>query len=228
MIPEDVNPFELLVGDVRDSIGELLPRPAVSHLIDTDVITPTREIFIGEEISEDFGGWFTKVFRYLLLLNHDPITVWLNTPGGDEESSLVFHDLVITSPAKVTIVGTGSICSAGVLMLACGHHRFVTENCVLMSHESRSSGESSLRHSEAKERRKWEDWMHSRWFELMGRCTSPHNPERDAAFWKRKTEGKAEYWLLGAQAIIADGIADATYDPEALPFTHLISRGEGS
>lgn len=206
-----------LLDEMEERIARNVPRPYLSHLLDLEVSEGTREIFVTDDIEDDFGRWFTMVFRRLLALSSKPITVWLNTPGGDEEGMLVFYDLVTTSPAPVTIVATGSVCSAGVLMLACGHNRLVTENCTLMSHESRGLGGPDLRHSESKERRKWEDWLHEQWFELMGRCCTRTRPESDAKFWKRVTEKKAEYWLLGGQQIIDAGIADAIYDPDQLP-----------
>ncbi len=215
---EDESPLDEFGDDIEARLVRNLPRPALAHLLDLDVYETTREIFITSDINDDFGGWFTKVFRRLLILDPEaPITVWLDTPGGDEQGMLVFYDLVTTSPAPVTIVGSGSICSAGVLMLACGQTRLVTENCTLMSHESRGLGGPDLRHSEAKDRRKWEDWLHERWFELMGRCTAPHKPEIDAAFWKRVTNRKAEFWLLEGSQIIDHGIADWLYSYDRLP-----------
>lgn len=215
--PQDVEPEDLL-DEIEGRVQRNLPRPELAHFLDMDVRVETREIFIQDEIDGDFGGWFTKVYRYFLALDPKaPITVWLNTEGGDEEGMLVFYDLVTTSPAKVTIVAAGSVSSAGVLMLACGHNRLVTENCTLMSHESQGGEGGGLRHSAAKERRKYEDWMHDRWFELMARCCTRNNPESDKAFWKRVTERKAEFWRFGAQEIIDTGIADAFYEYKLLP-----------
>lgn len=214
---EEESPFDELLEEFEDRVGRLLSSSETSELDRSEVSLETREIFVVGDIDDNFGSWFTKMFRLLQMKSDEPITIWLNTPGGDEEGMLVFFDLVTTSKAPVTIVGSGSICSAGVLMLACGHHRLVTENCTLMSHESRGLGGPDLRHSEAKDRRKWEDWLHERWFELMARCTEPHNVACDVKFWKRMTEKKAEYWLLGGQDIINHGIADELYTPDKLP-----------
>ncbi len=213
--------LDVMLDGMEERLVRSLPRPYMAHIIDMGISERTREIFVIEDIDDEFAGWFTKVFRRFQVQSEEPITIWLNTPGGDEEGMLVFYDLVTTSKVPITIVGSGSICSAGVLMLACGHKRLVTENCTLMSHESRGLGGPDLRHSEAKERRKWEDWLHDRWFELMARCTEPHTQDRDrvcdAKFWKQVTERKAEYWLLGGQAMIDHGLADAIYDPKMLP-----------
>lgn len=206
--------IEELAEELEEHLLKSSPQPEFVHVLNNDVNPNTREIFVDGEIEEDFGNWFTKVHRYLVSKSKDPIVVWLNTPGGSVEAMLAFYDLVKTSPVEIYTIGVGSVCSAGVLMLACGNKRMVTENCVLMTHEHRGLSDLDLRHSEAKERRKYEDWLHSHWFKLMGRCTEP---KRDATFWKRKTEGKAEYWLLGAEDIITDGLADEVYSADKLP-----------
>ena len=167
-----------------------------------------REIYLFGEIDGDTGNAFMMIFRHLLNKSHNPITIWLSTPGGDLEVAFMFYDMITTSPAPITIIGTGSCCSAGVLMLACGDKRFVTDNCVVMNHES-TFDNADLKYSEAKDRRKWEDWTSDRFSNLLGRCTSRTKPDKDGTYWKKVTERKAEYWVLGGEAIIMEGLADS-------------------
>lgn len=169
-----------------------------------------RTIWVEGEIEADFGCWFQTVMFELERLDKDaPVTIWLCTPGGDVTSSYQFYDMVRAAPFKVTIIGHGEICSAGVIMLACGHERLVMETCALMAHEYRgSTTDADTRYSEAKDRRQYEDWLSDNWFEAMARHT-----KWDAATWRKKQEKKAEIWLLGAQAIIDVGIADGVYNP---------------
>ncbi len=167
-----------------------------------------RTIWVEGEIESEFGTWFQGVMWEMERLSQTaPVTIWLCTPGGDVTSSYQFYDFVRSAPFDVTIIGHGEVASAGVLMLACGHRRFATENCVVMAHEYRGS-QGELKASEARDRRDFEDWMTDSWFELMARHT-----KHDAEFWKKKQTKKAEFWLLGAKAIIDIGIADAVYDP---------------
>lgn len=171
----------------------------------------TRTVFVEGEIGDGYGSEFEQIMWWLERGgNHDPITIWLSTPGGDVQSMYQFYDAVVGSPCQVTTIGHGEVVSAGVLMLVCGDRRYVRENCVLMSHESGGfgAGEDGLRYSEAKDRRKWEDWVTSRWNELMARHT-PH----DAAYWKSVTSRRAELWKLGAAEIIEQGLADGVWDP---------------
>jgi ATP-dependent protease ClpP protease subunit len=201
----------------EESQVKLEQAPALSHVIELEVSERTREIFIGDEIDEDFASWFPKVMRRLESISHEPITIWLNTPGGDLDSMFVFHDLVTKSPCAITIVGIGTVCSAGCLMLACGGthggKRLVTESCTFMWHESRDAGVADLTESEKIARREYDDWQSNYWRDLMAR----HVKGKSTKFWFNITNKTREHWLLGGQAIIDAGIADALYSYDLLP-----------
>jgi ATP-dependent protease ClpP protease subunit len=168
----------------------------------------TRTIWIDGEIDTEFGTWFRKMVWTLEQASHDPITVWLNTPGGDVPSMFAFYDAVVATPCEVTIIGCGEVISAGVLMLVCGDRRLVTENCVLMSHQGADFESGGLNYKEMLERKKYWDWTMTQWNYLMAR----HTPY-DAQYWKAITSKKAEFWLLGGRAIKDHGLADDLYEP---------------
>lgn len=180
----------------------------------------SREIFVDGVIDEDFGGWFNEVHRYLTQpygltapplitdCSEEPITVWLNTGGGDVQSMFMFYDIVKASPVDITVRGYGNVCSAGVLMLACAHKRQVSKNCVMMIHQYSVDDMAGGRYQEMKDRRKWADWTHNRMIELYAECTPP---QFDARYWKGIFERKDEYWLLGGQAIVDSGLADEVW-----------------
>ena len=170
-----------------------------------------RRIFLTGEIEEDTGGWFATVMSLMADpdpsdTNPFPVELYLNTPGGDVTSMFAIHDAIRTSARPIHVYASGQVVSAGVLLLACGHRRFVSESCALMSHEATVGGEEELGFGAAKDRRGYEDWCHTHWCELMARYTP-----QEAAWWKRKTERKAEYWLLGGAAIVEAGLADEVW-----------------
>ncbi len=168
-----------------------------------------RTIWLAD-IETETGDWFRMVMWWMERQDPTkPIFVWINSPGGSVASMYQIHDCIVGSPCKVVTIGHGEIVSAAVLIFVAGHERLVTESCVFMSHEGADmGGGGGLRHSEAKDRRKYEDWLMSHWNVLMARRT-PY----DAAHWKAITTRKAEFWLLGGHAIIEYGIADAIHDP---------------
>lgn len=181
----------------------LMIAPELAHIYNLRVNVKNRYIYMSE-IEEDTDEELSMVLDYFAHTGMDEVTIRLNSPGGDVKSMFAIHDLIRTSPRDICVYGYGEICSAAVLILACAPRRVVSESCVLMSHES-TVGESELGLRAAKERRKWEDWTHTWWCDLMARYTPDG---QDAAWWRKKTEKTAEYWLLGGKAIVEAGLAD--------------------
>lgn len=173
--------------------------PEIAHVVNLGIDWKRRVIHLAGEIAPDSGEWFWTVLEHM---GKERVEVHLNTPGGDVDSMFAIHDAVVRH-GNVTIIGYGQICSAGVLILACGKDRLVTESTILMSHESTSGG-GELGYRAAKDRRKVDDWQHVYWCELMARYTP-----QDAKWWRSKTEKTAEYWLLGGKEIVAEGLADS-------------------
>jgi len=172
--------------------------PKIAHIINLGIDWDRRVIHLTGEIESDTGHWFWTVVERL---GKDPIEVHLSTPGGDVDSMYSIHD-AIRRHGNITVIAYGQCCSAGVLILACAHKRIVTESLIWMSHESTSST-TDLGYRASKDRRKVDDWQHEYWAELMSRYTP-----QDAAWWKRKTERQAEYWLLGGNDVVNAGCAD--------------------
>ncbi len=191
---------------LEDDINTLpcVPAPILTHIRNLEVNLATRELFVSEEITESFGDWFTVTLRYLESLNVEPVTIWINTPGGDVQSMFTFHDLVQASPCKITTIGTGQVCSAGVLMLACGNKRLVTESTILMSHRGEDAITGSLEAMEAQ--MKVVKWAEKHWAELMARYTP-----QDEKYWFQLGKKNAEWWVTGGHAIVEEGIADGIY-----------------
>lgn len=188
--------------------------PELTHIQEMNVNVKTREIFVDGDIEEDFGPWFTVALRYLESkcwstegFTAKPITIWLNTPGGDINSMFTFHDLVRASKCDITIIGTGQVCSAGVLMLACGDIRKVTESCVLMSHRSEGTHEGNLEQLEALA--KVARWQEEHWAKLMARYTPEEvdGKTRDWKYWFNQGKKTTQWWLTGGEAIVHEGLA---------------------
>lgn len=199
---------DFIGGDsTRTHIAVSETRPEHSLRLNYDIAA--RTIWVTGEIEDDFGSWFQRVVWTMEQDSHEPITVWLNTPGGSVPSMFTFYDCVISTPCTVKIIGHGEVISAGVLMLACGDERYVTENCVWMSHQGADFESGGLNYKEMLARKGYWDWTMNRWNVLMARHSN-----RDAGYWKRITLSKAELWLLGGAAIIAEGLADGIYDPD--------------
>lgn len=177
---------------------KLAPAPRLAHISELGIDEATATIYLDGEIDETTGPWFWLAVDQL---GASPVHVELNTPGGDVDSMFAIHD-AIRRHGNVHVTAYGQVCSAGVLILACAQHRAVTESCILMSHEP-TLGTDELGYRASRDRMKAHEWQHRWWCELMARYTP-----QDAEWWQRKTERKAEYWLLGGAAIVGAGLAD--------------------
>lgn len=191
----------LLSDDEKDL--DVLPAPGLTHVHNLSVMPRWREIHLTGEIEDDTGAWFLRCVRWFEARDPDqPIRVVLSTPGGDIGSMFLIHDTIRSTPCAIEILAMGEVCSAGVLILACGDRRIVTESTCLMSHES-TGGEGELGFRASRDRQKFREWQHEYWAELMGRYTP-----QDGSWWRTKTERQAEYWLLGGAEIVDAGLAD--------------------
>ena len=75
----------------------------------------SRSIIISEEISEELAQ---SVYAQLIILNQrsqtDPVTVYINSPGGDADSGFGIYDMLKFIQAPVRTVVSGLCASAAV------------------------------------------------------------------------------------------------------------------
>lgn len=64
----------------------------------------------------------------------EPITIYINSPGGDVYSSLMIVDVIRTSPVPVIGVVSGMAGSGALLLLEACHHRLIMPNSLLFWH----------------------------------------------------------------------------------------------
>lgn len=114
---------------------------------------------IGAAEEDEYAGYLVEHLHFLNSLNHDPIQLILNSPGGTDDILLYLYDAITTSPSEVTTIGSGMVCSAASLVLACGDHRYATENCKMMTHKGsvEISGDDDEIHSQAELQKKLTD-----------------------------------------------------------------------
>ncbi len=176
----------------------LIPAPRLSHNLSLGLDWATHTYYMHGAIEDSDGESFWQVSDQW---KDHQIKLHLSTPGGDVDAMFSIHD-AIRRHGNVEVTAYGQVCSAGVLILACGQRRRVAESLILMSHESVAS-QGELGYRAAKDRRKADDFQHVYWAELMARYTP-----QDADWWRRKTERQAEFWLLGGKDIVEAGLAD--------------------
>ncbi len=91
-----------------------------------------------------FGGFDQKMAQnisaqllYLDHLNHDPIKIFVNSPGGHVESGDAIHDLIQFVDSPVAIIGTGWVASIAthVFLSVPKERRFCLPNTRFLIHQ---------------------------------------------------------------------------------------------
>jgi ATP-dependent Clp protease protease subunit len=112
---------------------------------DYGIHVPTRTIILdtgvmGEEDEDDSVGVgmamrFIKNFHILRCISPtQPITVLMNTVGGNEDQGMVIYDLIKSFEGEVTIEVVGSAMSMGCIILQAADHRIVHKHSRVMFH----------------------------------------------------------------------------------------------
>lgn len=99
-----------------------------------------RIIMINDEITDSLAGIVTAELLYLDSLNHEPIYIYINTPGGSVNAGLSIIDMMnyITSPVSTIVTGTAA--SMGSVIFASGEKgmRYMQPHSRIMLHQASS------------------------------------------------------------------------------------------
>lgn len=69
-----------------------------------------------------------------LTLTKEPITILLNSMGGDVSQGFAIHELIKHCPNPVIVHAIGEVMSIAPIILQAGHHRIMTPLCRFMIH----------------------------------------------------------------------------------------------
>lgn len=94
-----------------------------------------RCININGEITDELAVDFTDKILELNLESNEPITVLINSPGGEINSGLLMYDAIVDSIAPVRMICRGKAYSMGAVLLACAGKRYMLPNSELMLHQ---------------------------------------------------------------------------------------------
>jgi len=171
---------------------------------------------IGGEEDDEYTGYIIEHIHFLNSLNHDPIQLILNSPGGTDDTLLYLYDAITTSQSEVITIGSGMVCSAASLVLACGDKRYATENCKMMTHKGQVviSGDDDEIHSQSELQTKLTDL----YWKLLARHST-----KTADQWYSKSKDEGQLWL-NAEEMLKWGVIDGIIKPTRRDFTPLPTR----
>ena len=129
-------------------MDELLRRSI--NINDRDIMLTTdeiayknREIYIVGEINAEKAKYVNSVLRDLARMSKDPITLYIESPGGSTSAALSIYDTAKSLDIIIKTVASGTVASAASFLLACAgtrDYRCSFENTEILIHQPWCSG----------------------------------------------------------------------------------------
>ncbi len=96
-----------------------------------------RRLFINGEIDGDLANDFLSEFLYLEQESDNPVTIYINSPGGEVNAGLMIYDIIQESKLKINVVCTGIAASMAAILVAGGQkgRRYILPHSKMMIHE---------------------------------------------------------------------------------------------
>ena len=96
-----------------------------------------RIIFLSGEINDETANTIVSELLYLDSINHDDISLYINSPGGSITSGMAIMDTMNFIKSEVKTICIGMAASMGAFLLSCGEKgkRFILPNAEVMIHQ---------------------------------------------------------------------------------------------
>lgn len=101
-----------------------------------------RRIFIHGEINEHTANDFLSQMLYLEQESDEPISIYINSPGGSVNAGLVIYDCIQASEVEINMICAGTAASMAAIIFAGGQkgHRYILPHSKVMIHEPLLAG----------------------------------------------------------------------------------------
>ncbi len=96
-----------------------------------------RIIILSGEIDDNLSNIVVAELLYLDSLNHEPINIYINSPGGSITSGIAIYDTMNFIESKVSTLCIGMAASMAAFLLSCGEKgmRYALPNSEVMIHQ---------------------------------------------------------------------------------------------
>ena len=171
-----------------------------------DLLSLKRVIWIDEMVDKQVAVNVVNKMLYMDLDNHKPITLLIDSPGGDIQEGLMIYDVMKIVKSPVQTIAIGDAASMGAVLLAAGEkgRRFVFPSARVMIHEPLLSQINGKNVSEVIEIGETMRNVKSKINQILSRCTGKSIEEID-------TDTKKDCFFDAKEAVeygLADGIMD--------------------
>ena len=170
-----------------------------------------RTVLIFGGIDQKLAERVATQLLYLDHINHDPIKLIINSPGGHVESGDTIHDLIQFIASPVAVIGTGWVASAGthIFLGAPKERRFCLPNTRFLIHQPSggAGGKASDIAIQAQEIIKMRQRLGRIISERTGQPLERVMKDIDRDYWMSIDEAK-DYGILGT---VANSMADIKF-----------------
>lgn len=96
-----------------------------------------RKIFLTGEINSQTANTFLAQLLYLEAEPEKPVTIYINSPGGEVNAGLMIYDAIAGSSLEIHMICTGMAASMAAIILCGGQkgRRFILPHSKVMIHE---------------------------------------------------------------------------------------------
>ena len=174
-------------------------RPAASGLLMSKFLE-ARTVLIFGGIDQKLAQTVSAQLLYLDHVSHDPIKIFVNSPGGHVESGDTIHDLIEFISSPVAVIGTGWVASAGthIFLGAPKERRFCLPNTRFLIHQPSggAGGRATGIAIQAKEIIKMRERLAQVIAAKTGQKVERVREDIERDYWMTTDEAK-EYGILG-------------------------------
>lgn len=159
--------------------------------------------FINGDINEESVGKAIRWVVYENLKSEEPLTLYINSDGGNLPDAFALIDVMRVSKAPIRTIAIGSICSSAFLIFAAGTKglRLVGQNTISMCHQFTDS--PTGKYHDLKTKLKENERINHLMVRLLTDCSNLS--EREV---KTKLLPPSDVWL-SAEELVELGIADS-------------------
>jgi ATP-dependent Clp protease protease subunit len=176
-------------------------RDAVEMFFDHGLHIPSRTIDLvheSAEIDRSTVSRFLRQFHTLTHISKDPIHIFINSPGGQDEHCYAIYDLIDSSDTHITIEVIGEACSSGSIILQAADHRVMHKHAYLMLHNGEHSPTGNavdVERAVINEKR-----LRTYMYEIYAKRSG-----KPVAYFRRKC---TQDWFLSAAEALAENLID--------------------
>lgn len=96
-----------------------------------------RKVFLTGDIDSDMANSFLSQLLYLESESSEPVTIYINSHGGEVNAGLMIYDAIQGSKLEINMICTGIAASMAAILLAGGRKgkRYILKHSKVMIHE---------------------------------------------------------------------------------------------